>query len=211
MKGSHLYTEVLEHYFGPAKNLEELVERGQCLQSEGYKGLYEEARRQKPVASMALCWCLNEPWPTAANLSLISWPAQPKPALAAVAAACRPLLASARIRKFEWIEGEVFDPELWWLHDAPADTTPGAIEARIEIADGRVFPLLAWDGGPLAANTNLAGPKLQWVLPRLEGELFTLVLATPARPEAGSRYILRFRLRPRTEPSVVATPTMNLN
>ncbi len=209
VKSSHLYTDVLEHYFGPAKTLEELVERGQLLQSEGYKGLYEEARRQKPVASMALCWCLNEPWPTAANLSLISWPAQPKPALAAVAAACRPLLASARIRKFEWLEGEIFDPELWWLHDAPTEIAPGPIEARIETENGLVFSLLTWDGGPLGANTNLAGPKLHWVLPHLDGEFFTLVLVTPARPEASSRYVLRFR--PRAESSAATTPTMNLN
>lgn len=207
MKSSHLYLDVLEHYFGPSQTLDELVERGQLLQSEGYKGLYEESRRQKPASSMALCWCLNEPWPAAANLSLISWPARPKPALAAVADACRPLLASARIRKFEWSEGEVFDPELWWLHDAPAATTPGPIEARIEAADGRVFPLLTWDGGPLAANTNLAGPKVQWVLPALGGERFTLVLATPTRPEAASRYVLRYRPRVVAEPAI--TPVMN--
>jgi beta-mannosidase len=208
MKSSHLYLDVLEHYFGPAQNLAELVERGQLLQAEGYKGLYEEARRQKPAASMALCWCLNEPWPTAANASLISWPARPKPALAAVADACRPLLASARIRKFEWMEGEVFDPELWWLHDAPAETTPGPIEARVETTDGRVFPLLTWNGGPLAANTNLAGPKLHWVLPALGGKRFTLALATPACPGAASRYVLRYR--PCTAPVAAITSVMNL-
>jgi len=165
---------VIEHYFGPIRTLDELVERGQLLQAEGYKGLYEEARRQKPTASMALCWCLNEPWPTAANLSLISWPARPKPALAAVADACRPLLASARIRKFAWIEGEAFDPELRWLYDGPTETFPGALEASVETTDGRRFPLLTWEGGPLASNRNLAGPKLHWVLPALGGERFTL-------------------------------------
>jgi beta-mannosidase len=208
LKGSHLYPVVLEHYFGPARTLDELVGRGQLLQGEGYKGLFEEARRQKPTASMALCWCLNEPWPTAANLSLISWPARPKPALAAVADACRPLLASARIRKFEWTEGEVFDPQLWWLHDSPAELAPGQIEARVEAADGRVFPLLIWEGGPLAANTNLAGPKLHWIIPDLGGERFTLVLATPARPEAASRYVLRFR--PRVHAAVTNASVMNL-
>lgn len=211
MKNSHLYPEVLEHYFGASRNLEELVARGQLLQSEGYKGLYEEARRQKPDASMALCWCFNEPWPTAANLSLVSWPARPKPALAAVAAACRPLLASARIRKFEWNEDEVFDPELWWLNDAPTESSPGAIEASVETADGRVIPLLVWDGGPLVADTNLAGPKLHWILPDLGGGLFTLVLATPARPDAASRYTLRFRARTRPDSTVTVTPVMNLN
>lgn len=208
MESSHLHPQVIEHYFGPAPDLESLVERGQLLQSEGYKGLYEEARRQRPTASMALCWCLNEPWPAAANLSLISWPARPKPALAAVADACRPLLASARIRKFEWSEGERFDPELWWLNDLPAGVSPGVIEAFVESADGTRHPLLSWDGGPLAPNTHLAGPKLNWILPALGGECFNLVLATPARPESGSRYILRLRAAPIANAS--GTLTMNL-
>lgn len=47
----------MEHYFGPVRTLEELVERGQLLQCEGYKFIFEEARRQKPVCSMALNWC----------------------------------------------------------------------------------------------------------------------------------------------------------
>lgn len=208
MEESHLYPDVIAHYFGPTRTLEELVERGQLLQSEGYKGLYEEARRQKPAASMALCWCLNEPWPAAANLSVISWPARPKPALAAIAAACRPLLASARIRKFAWVEGEVFDPQLWWLNDTPERQEPGAIEARIETSDGRIFPLLRWAGESLEANRNLAGPTLHWALPNLGGDRFTLILATPDRPEAASRYVLAFRAHAATRAS--GTVTMNL-
>jgi beta-mannosidase len=184
---------IIEHYFGPATSLEAIVERGQLLQAEGYKGLYEEARRQKPVASMALCWCLNEPWPTAANNSLISWPSRPKPALAAVAAACRPVLASARIRKLQWTEGEWFDPEIWWLNDAPESCAPGEINAHLEAADGDRWPLLSWRAGALQSNQNLRGPRVQWQLPDLNGERFTLVLETPERPAAGSRYTLLFR------------------
>ena len=61
-----------------------LVANGQLLQCEGYKAIYEEARRQKPYCSMALNWCFNEPWPTAANNSIINWPNIPKPAFYAV-------------------------------------------------------------------------------------------------------------------------------
>ena len=192
MKTSHLYPDVLEHYFGPTENLEQLTERGHLLQSEGYKGLFEEVRRQKPVASIALCWCLNEPWPTAANNSLISWPTRPKPALAAVGEACRPLLASARIRKFQWEAGETFDPELFWLNDGVACPEPGPMHARLETPDGRIWPLRTWEGGPLADNLNLAGPKLDWTLPDLESKRFELVLETPSQPECSSRYILLF-------------------
>lgn len=190
---SWLDLPIVEHYFGSAASLPQLVERGQFLQAEGYKGLFEEARRQKPTASMALCWCFNEPWPAAANNSLISWPTHPKPALGAVGEACRPLLASARIRKIQWTQGELFDPEIWWLNDAPQPVDPGPIHARIELADGRVFPLLSWTSGTLDANTNKAGPVIRWVLPDLEAERFVLVLETPGQPQAASRYTLLFR------------------
>jgi beta-mannosidase len=110
MEGSHLYPDTIAHYFGESATLEELIEKSQLLQSEGYKGLFEEARRQKPVAAFALNWCLNEPWPTAANNSLLAWPAVPKPALYAVRDACRPILASARIRKYLWHDGDGFRP-----------------------------------------------------------------------------------------------------
>ena len=99
---SHLLLDVIEDYFGPSASLEQLVEHGQLLQAEGLKCIFEEVRRQKPFASMAMNWCLNEPWPPAANMSIINWPAEPKPAYYAVAAACRPLLASARIPHFRW-------------------------------------------------------------------------------------------------------------
>lgn len=128
---SHLLLDVIGDYFGPSESLEQLVERGQLLQSEGLKCLYEEARRQKPRAAMALNWCFSEPWPAAANLSLVGWPDRPKPSLAAVAASCRPALASARISRFTWREGEVFDPELWFLNDSAEELPAGRIEAML--------------------------------------------------------------------------------
>lgn len=194
LESSHLFLDVMEHYFGPPDSLEQMVERGQLLQAEGFRGIYEEARRQKPAASMALCWCLNEPWPTAANNSLLSWPSRPKLALAAVGAACRPLLASARIRQFQWQEGDWFDPELFWLNDAPDTTDPGPVDVRVETPSGK-WHLLRWDGGPLPANTNLAGPQVRWTLPDLGTERFELILDTPSRPEAASRYTLLFRAK----------------
>ncbi|MFD2329930.1 hypothetical protein ACFSR7_11830 [Cohnella sp. GCM10020058] len=75
-----LMSDQLEYYFGPHETLEQLVEQGQLLQAEGYKCIYEESRRQKPKCAMALNWCYNEPWPTAANNSIVCWPAEPKPA-----------------------------------------------------------------------------------------------------------------------------------
>lgn len=94
------------------------------MQGEGYKAVFEEARRQKPYCAMALNWCFDEPWPAAANNSLVAYPSVPKPALDQVRRACRPLCASARIAKFDWTEGELFEAEVWLLNDRFAAAGP---------------------------------------------------------------------------------------
>jgi beta-mannosidase len=191
--GGWLCLDTLRHYFGDAATLEELVARGGWLQSEGYKCIFEEARRQKPRCGMALNWCFNEPWPTAANNSLVSWPARPKPAYAAVAAACRPVLASARLPKFSWKGGETFCAELWLLHDTPAELPSGEISASLEIAGDRI-PLLTWKHGPVAPGSNLAGPAMRAVLPeRAATDRFTLHLHVAADDRRDSRYLLPYR------------------
>jgi beta-mannosidase len=218
MPSSHLYLGVIEHYFGPCANLDELIECGQLLQGEGYKGLFEEARRQKPTAAMALNWCLNEPWPTAANNSLISYPCVPKPALAAVREACRPTLASARVRKFSWQAGEWFDPELWLLHDGPEGISPGTLEAWLRAPDGGETRLLTWEFSELPPNTNQRGPRVQVRLPAFDGgggARFQLLLRCRENPALDSAYtlILSGAAQHRAEtttPAENAAPTMNL-
>jgi len=189
MPQSHLYLETIEHYLGPVTSLEDLVEKGQLLQAEGFRGLFEEARRQMPVASMALNWCLNEPWPCAANNSLLAWPCEPKPALQAVGEACRPSLASARVRKFMWRPGEWFDPELWVLHDGPEEIEGGAMVAELDRGTG-FEPLLSWDFPTLAPNQNLRGPRVQFQLPPSAAGRMVLRLSVEGRPELESRYTL---------------------
>ncbi len=189
-----LQLQMLESYFGPAPDLETLVANGEWLQCEGYKCLFEEARRQKPACAMALNWCYNEPWPSAAGNSLISWPRAPKPAYAAVAAACRPTLASARLPRFSWTDGELFCPELWLLHDGPDSLPAGCVEATLRIGGQETF-LLAWNHPPLEPNTNLAGPIIRVRLPRVEAEEFTLHLRVPGAPERESVYRLQYRFK----------------
>lgn len=142
--GSWLMLHLIEDYFGACKSLEDVVNGGQLLQGEGYKCIFEESRRQKPTAAMALNWCFNEPWPTAANNSLVSWPHEPKRGLAQVARACRPVLASARIAKFRWKAGECFNPELWLLNDSPERVAAGRIDVSLENGAEKI-PLLSWD------------------------------------------------------------------
>jgi beta-mannosidase len=190
---THIHLPTLEHYFGPCENFAALVARGQLLQAAGFQGMFEEVRRQKPAASMALNWCFNEPWPCAANNSLVAWPCEPKPALAAVAQACRPTLASARIRKFSWAPGELFDPELWLLHDGPRELPPVTLTLWLEL-DGRrqPAPLLIWPAGasPVPPNTNRRGPRAQLPLPDFAGPCFLLLAEVENHPEWNSAYTL---------------------
>ena len=186
---SHLLLDVIEDYCGPSASLEALVAGGQWLQAEGLKCLFEEARRQKPRAAMALNWCFNEPWLTAANMSIVSWPAEPKPAYYAVAGALRPVLASARISKFRWQAGELFTPELWLLNDQPAPVPAGRMEAYLCL-DAEPLFLLGWDYPAVAPNTNLPGPVVRIALPPSDATRLSLVLRVVDHPEMDSAYTL---------------------
>ncbi|MEO6602506.1 MAG: hypothetical protein ABIQ16_21670 [Polyangiaceae bacterium] len=185
--GTWLCQSTIEHYFGPMRSLEELVARGQLLQSQGYQFVFEEARRQKPRCSMALNWCFNEPWPSAANNNLLSWPHQPKPAYYAVQAACRPALASARAPKFSWQAGESFEAEIWVLNDAPRILEPGTLQVVLEV-DGRALALGQFEFAELSANRNWRGPTVRCELPPGDAQTFTLKLRVAQRPELDSVY-----------------------
>jgi beta-mannosidase len=182
-----LMQDMIDDYFGSSKSLEELVERGQLLQSEGYKVIFEEARRQKPYCSMALNWCYNEPWPAAANNSLISWPNWPKPALSAVGDACRPVLASARNQKFKWKPDEEFTTQLFILNDRHEILEAGVVRARL-MAGKKVLELGSWEYGRVPSNTNLEGPTLKMKLPRWSSDGFILHLEVVGHPEYNSEY-----------------------
>lgn len=194
---SWLFPSLIAEYFGPPADLDELVARGQLMQAEGYRCLFEEARRQKPRASMAINWCWNEPWPTAANNSVIGWPCRPKPAWAALRDACRPVLASARIPKFSWHAGELFTAELALLCDSPAAPGAGTLRAFLR-QDGRETELLSWTFQASEPNRNLIGPVARAVLPRGQARLIELILRVDGRPEWDSTYRLCFR--PGVEP-----------
>jgi len=191
--GAWLCLDTQRHYFGEAASLEEIVARGEWLQREGYACIFEEARRQKPRCAMALNWCFNEAWPCAANNSLVHWPAGPKAGYAAAAAACRPVLASARIPKFSWTAGEAFRAELWLLNDAWTEVPAGAIEAWIAIAGDRI-PLAVWRHEAAAPNCNLPGPAAACILPDRGGvDRFTLHLTCAGAPARDSAYTLHYR------------------
>jgi beta-mannosidase len=187
-----LCRDIIEDYFGPSESLEELVENGQLLQGEGYKCIYEEARRQKPYCSVAANWCYNEPWPTAANNSLISWPDIPKPGFYAVSNACRPVLASARFNKFRWRAGETIDFELWILNDLPEDVASGKVKVKI-VSGSEEIHIHEWTFSQMNANTNQQGPVVRYKLPSFRSDRFKIILEVEGHPEYNSHYTLAYR------------------
>lgn len=158
------YLSTIKDYFGEANSLAELISLSQWLQAEGYKCIFEEARRQKPLCSMAINWCYNEPWPTLAGNSLINYPANPKSSLKDVADACRPALVSARIPKFSWRSGELFSADIWLLNDGLNPIEADQAEIYLELA-GKIYDLHLWKYNKVEANKNLEGPTVRLRLP----------------------------------------------
>lgn len=187
-----LCQDIIEDYFGKSNSLEELVANGQLLQGEGYKCIYEEARRQKPYCSMATNWCYCEPWPTAANNSIVSYPDIPKPAFYAVKNSCRPVLASARFPKFSWKEGEAFHAEIWMLNDFYKNLPKGKVTIKMA-GSGPETELLKWEYQPLIANINEAGPTVRCNLPAWETDRFKIILEVEGHPEYNSEYTLVYQ------------------
>jgi beta-mannosidase len=141
---------------------------------------------------MALSWCYNEPWPSAANNSIVNWPARPKPSYGAVQAACRPVLASARIPRFQWSAGETFTAELWMLNDSAEALPGGTLTAELVLGAGR-SRLSQWTFPGLSPQENLRGPAVSMELPGAAAEEFVLELSVSPRADWSSTYRLSLR------------------
>ncbi len=185
---SHIHPQMLKKLFGEPKSLANMVEQSEKLQAAGYKAIFEEARRQWPHCSMAINWCFDEPWITAANLSLISYPDLKRQSYYAVKDALRQVMASARIPHFEWKAGEKFTAELWFLNSSN-NTESETITAVIEV-DGKEYEQFSWNTGEVKARTNKLGPQVNFILPEItDCNEFTLILKTSDSSKS-SRYTL---------------------
>lgn len=116
---SWLMLPVIQKYFPNAVTTAEQLEYSRLLQGIGYQAMFEEARRQAPHCSMALNWCFNEPWPTAANNSLISGDSSIKPAYYYVCRALRANIVSVRFERFDYKAGDLLKAECFILMDFP--------------------------------------------------------------------------------------------
>ena len=118
MPTSHMYPDMIFDYFGKC-SLKRIIKYSQILQATAFKFIFEEARRQQPRCSMAMLWVLNEPWPTAANNSIIEYGAKPKYAYNEVKKALRNSMPSIRYYRFDYHNGDKVEIELWWLTRDP--------------------------------------------------------------------------------------------
>lgn len=200
--------DVIAHYFGEAGSLHEMIEQSNILQSEGLKAIFEEARRQQPKCSMALNWCYNEPWPTAAGNNLVTWKHTKKPAYYAVAAALRNTMVSARNYKFMWTAGECFYAELWILNDSLQRENIGEITAVLSL-NGTEYELLKWMVPSIGAQRNIQGPVVRMELPKAnDGELL-LKLLVDGNEKLNSSYTFRYRGGYKEEKQKT-TPVLNM-
>jgi len=180
----------IELYFGNDLTTEQLSEYSRLMQQEGLKAAFEEIRRQQPYCSMALSWCFNEPWITAANNSMVAYPARPKPAYYAVKNSLSPVVASAKISKFRWTGEETFAAELWLLNDSN-EMVSDEIKAVIILGDEE-YDVLDWKTNDVKERTNKLGPTIHFTLPdSLEIETFKLKLI--AKNGNSNEYVMKYK------------------
>ena len=179
---------ILDYYKFSTEKLTDISINSEWLQSEGFKSIFEEARRQWPTCSMAANWFYTEPWKVAVGNSLILYPFVKKPSYYAVKNALRPALFSARIPKFDWKEGEKFSAEIWFLNDTGNQILGDEVNVTLTIGD-EIFNLAQWT--PQAGKDNLIGPMVNIILPKSSAEFMTLKL-TSVSGKYDSEYKLRY-------------------
>ena len=192
--------EDVEFYFGGWQDLDDFIEKSQFIQAMTYRSMFEEARRQWPLCSMALNWCLNEPWPTAANCSILEWPAKPKAAYHAVAQALRPRTVSLAVNRHLWYAGETFCARVWLLNDAMDVWEPGRVTLYYDFGEGEV----CWGElcpRQLEPQTNSCLAEVSLPIPKDFAGMLRLRLTAELCAMAESTY--RFPCRRKNEPDMV--------
>ncbi len=175
------------HFFGGYDDVDDLIEKSIYLQDLCYKSMFEEMRRQAPLCSMAINWDFNEPWPCAAGNSLVSWPAEPKSCLTAVAEALRPTLLSLSAPRNRYLTDETFTGEVWMLNDSDLTTKP--CTANVYLIDGDTKTLLAAVAVPGAdARSNARGGSFSFAVTPMLSERFAIAVESEENPDINSIY-----------------------
>ena len=123
---------------------------------------------------MALNWCFNEPWVTAAGHSLVAYPLVKTPAYYAVQSSLRDRLPSARIEHFKYKKEQVLKADLYMLNNSP-EAFSDIVNVYITI-DGEKKHLVTWETGTVKENSNVKGHTVNFVMPDTETQVVTLTL-----------------------------------
>ena len=167
-------TNDIKYFYGEAKSFEELTDNGRELQKEGYKHIFEEARRQWPHCAMALNWCFNEPWPCAANNSLLSWPAIKKEGYYGVQQALRDQMVSLRVEKLGWKNDETLNVQVFILNDLPSELKGGKVTVGIRFHDGKETDLKSFEYDTVSGLSGVCTGAVTCPLKNFSGKHFTL-------------------------------------
>lgn len=162
--------------FGETNDLKRICEYADILSAEGYKAIFEEARRQKPYCSMALNWCFNEPWINFCNCNLLTYPAVKKRNFYAVKESNKEVTLSARFSKFSWKALSTVRFEIWLLNDT-YESISDIADIYYE-ADGKKVHLYTWSTQICEPWKNVKGPEISFTLPEGNDELFKIILVS---------------------------------
>lgn len=101
---------------------------------------------------------------------------------------CKPIVASARIEKFDYYAGETFHSRLFLLNDGRIDSESGIIRVKLYLGES-CYELLEWQHGIASANENKEGPEISFNLPVSGAEWMRLVLESELY---GNEYLLKY-------------------
>ena len=168
-----LNPDYIRHYADCSDDVKDICDKGIFVQAVCYKQLFEEMRTHWPYCSMAINWCFNEPWPTAAGNSLINYPDILKPAYYSVKEALRSQKLSVRLSRLVWQPGNSFECELWLLNDSPASVPSGTATLYIENGSSKEA-VYTWDYPEAEPIRNMKGPSITFKLPEAENGILRL-------------------------------------
>jgi exo-1,4-beta-D-glucosaminidase len=89
-KNIHVFTEALDHRYGPSKSAEEYARKAQVMAYEGHRAMFEAFGRNKYTATGVIQWMLNNAWP-GMIWHLYDWYLRPGGSYFGAKKACEPL------------------------------------------------------------------------------------------------------------------------
>jgi len=208
-------TPLVERAFGGSiDDLQTLVAASQLLQAEGLRYAVEANRRRQWRNSGSLPWQFNEPFPNGFCTSAVDYRGRPKAAYHEVAAAYRPLHASARFATLAWQGRGDFAAQLW-VHSSRERLDGAQLQAALVDARGRRHRRQSW-GLDLLGGQSRSVADVHWPVPAPGSELFWLdlrLLDADGAERSSTRYLFSraadlapLRRLPPTDLAVSAAP-----